>query len=128
MKVAWSGALALAVLMFAAVESGAGEAVSIKEGDGKLTITINEKHFSDYVYKGSSRPYLHPLLGPGGARLTRDWPIKEGTPNEEKDHPHHKSFWWEHGSMNGVDFWAEGKESGKTVHEKFVEEIGRAHV
>ena len=52
--------------------------------------------------------------------MTRDWPMKN-SPDEEHDHPHHKSLWWEHGSMNGVDFWSEEKGAGKTVHEKFLE-------
>lgn len=113
--------LALTMLIAAASEVLAGEAVTIKEGEGKLSISINGKHFSDYIYQGYSRPVLFPLLGPGGLQMTRNWPLKEGVPDEDKDHPHHKSFWWAHGDMNGVDFWAEGKESGKTVHEKFTE-------
>jgi 2,3-diketo-5-methylthio-1-phosphopentane phosphatase len=50
--------------------------------------------------------------------MTRNWPMAEAA-DEEHDHPHHKSFWWGHGDMNGVDFWAEGKDAGKTVHEEF---------
>jgi hypothetical protein len=95
--------------------------VEIKKQDGKLRIEIGGEHFTDYIYEGYSRPILYPLLGPGGVRLTRDWPLKEGTPDEEHDHPHHKSFFWAHGDMNGVDFWAEGKDSGKTVHQAFTE-------
>lgn len=120
-NVARSGALALVLLVLAGTKSQAGDAVTIKQGEGKLTVTINGQHFTDYVFQGFSRPFLYPLIGPAGTRMTRDWPIKEGTPNEERDHPHHKSFWWAHGDMNKVDFWAEGKDSGKTVHEKFTE-------
>jgi hypothetical protein len=41
-------------------------------------------------------------------------------PNEEHDHPHHRSLWYAHGSINGNDFWSEEKGAGKTVHEKFL--------
>jgi hypothetical protein len=100
-----------------ALEAMAGN-VTIKEEKGKLRIEVDGKHFADYVYEGYSRPFLFPISGPDGAKMTRNWPISEGQ-DEEQDHPHHKSFWWAHGDMNGVDFWAEGKESGKTVHEAF---------
>src|SRR5688500_7296230 len=94
--------------------------VRIKKDAGKLRIEIDGKFFADYVFEGYSRPFLFPIIGPDGAKMTRSWPMAEA-PNEEKDHPHHKSFWWGHGAMNGVDFWAEGKESGKTVHDGFLD-------
>lgn len=110
-----------AVLAASCLSSLAADPVAIKEAPGKLSITIAGKPFADYVYEGYSRPFLFPLLGPGGLPMTRNWPLKEGVPNEEQDHPHHKSFWWAHGAMNGVDFWSESKEAGKTVHDGFLE-------
>jgi hypothetical protein len=103
-------------LAAAAAEKKQG--VSIREEQGKLRIEVNGEFFANYVYEGYSRPFLYPIVGPQGAKMTRNWPMAEA-PNEERDHPHHKSFWWAHGAMNGVDFWAEGKDSGKTVHESF---------
>ena len=44
----------------------------------------------------------------------------QGT-KETKDHVHHRSLWFTHGKVNGIDFWCEepaGK-SGTTVHRKF---------
>lgn len=113
---AWN-ALALCFGLLAAPEIAAGD-VKIAKGEGKLRIEVDGQHFADYVYEGASRPYLFPIAGPHGAKMTRSWPMAEAE-NEEHDHPHHKSFWWAHGSMNGIDFWAEAKESGKTVHESF---------
>jgi hypothetical protein len=46
--------------------------------------------------------------------------MNEG-PNDEKDHPHHKSLWFAHGAINGVDFWSESPNAGTTVHDGFVE-------
>lgn len=108
-----------AALQAAPLPKGKGK-VEIKELPGKLRIEINGELFSEYVFENTSRPYLYPIIGPGRAQMTRNWPMKEA-PNEEKDHPHHKSFWYGHGLVNGHDFWAEAKESGKTVHEKFLE-------
>lgn len=45
----------------------------------------------------------------------------QSPPDEEHDHPHHRSFWFAHGSINGHDFWSEEKDFGKTVHDSFIE-------
>lgn len=116
-RIAWN-ALMLGISLSVVTVPLAGE-VKISRSPGKLTIQVDGKHFADYVYEGFSRPFLFPLIGPNGAKMTRSWPIVDGVPNEDKDHPHHKSFWWAHGDMNGIDFWAEGNNSGKTVHEEF---------
>jgi hypothetical protein len=52
--------------------------------------------------------------------MTRNWPMKD-TPGEAKDHKHHRSLWFAHGSVNGHDFWSEDKTFGKTVHDQFAE-------
>lgn len=120
-----TGAFSLLVsISFLALAASAGaapkDAVSITEQEGKLRIEIGGELFSEYHYQNVTRPYLYPLLGPGNLPVTRNWPMKT-TPDEEHDHPHHQSFWYAHGLVNGIDFWAEGKESGKTVHVKFTE-------
>jgi hypothetical protein len=109
--------IALAIVSATAIQTHAGD-VKITRQQGKLRIEVDGQHFADYVFEGFSRPFLFPIIGPNGAKMTRSWPMAEA-PDEEKDHPHHKSFWWAHGDMNGIDFWAEGKDSGKTVHEAF---------
>jgi hypothetical protein len=45
------------------------------------------------------------------------------TPDEAHDHPHHRSLWFGHGTVNGCDFWTEGTNCGKIVHEQFLEII-----
>jgi hypothetical protein len=40
---------------------------------------------------------------------------------EEHDHPHHRSLWYCHGAVNGVDFWSEGAKAGTIVHDRFLE-------
>jgi hypothetical protein len=52
--------------------------------------------------------------------MTRHYPM-EHFDNEEEDHIHHRSFWFAHGDANGHDFWAEGAQAGRTVHDGFIE-------
>lgn len=47
------------------------------------------------------RPFFFPLVGPSGRSLTR-----MGHP-AAPDHGHHRSFWWGHQSVGGVNFWEE---------------------
>jgi hypothetical protein len=98
----------------------AADGIKITEQPDKLRIEIHGELFTEYCFKGAPHVYFFPLLGPGGASMTRSWPMKE-VPGEEKDHPHHRSLWYSHGEVNGVDFWSEGAKAGKIVHEKFLE-------
>ena len=102
----------------------AGAGVTIQEAPGKLTIQINGKPFTEYHFSEQEpHVYYYPLHGPAGAAMTRNWPMKE-VEGEEQDHPHHRSLWYCHGSVNGVDFWAETPKSGRIVHDKFLEVKG----
>jgi hypothetical protein len=47
------------------------------------------------------RPFFYPLLGPSGAPLTR-----LGHPGAP-DHDHHRSIWFAHNKVLGIDFWAD---------------------
>src|SRR6266480_8113025 len=96
------------------------DGVQITRLDDRLRIEINGELFSEYHFKDVSRPFLYPVIGPAGLPMTRDWPMKDAE-NEEHDHKHHRSLWFEHGEMNGVDFWSEEPKAGRTVHEEFTE-------
>lgn len=93
--------------------------VKITEQDKKVTVEIDGKLFTEYCMKDVIRPYFYPVMGPTGQPVIRHWPIADGGPDEEHDHPHHKSLWYTHGDVNGVDFWSDGK--GNIVHDKFLE-------
>ena len=101
-------------------EGGTGSTVEIRELPDRVRVEIGGKLFTEYFFKNVPRPYCYPLIGPGGAAMTRNWPLQVA-PNEEHDHPHHRSFWFAHGAVNGFDFWTEGANCGKIVHEKFRE-------
>jgi hypothetical protein len=96
------------------------EGVQITQKADRLRIEINGGLFTEYFFTNVPRPYCYPLIGPGDAAMTRNWPMKT-TPNEEHDHPHHRSFWFAHGAVNGQDFWTEDKGFGKIVHDSFTE-------
>ena len=113
-----ASAIALGSLLFfttATAPAASKSGVQITELPDRLHVEINGKLFTEYFFKDVPRPYCYPLLGPGGVPMTRDWPMKDRT-GEDHDHPHHRSFWFAHGSLNGADLWSEGKESGRTLH------------
>src|SRR6059058_2900198 len=98
----------------------AKQGVQITQLDDRLQVEINGELFTEYHFKNASRPFLYPVFGPQGLPMTRDWPMKESD-NEEHDHKHHRSLWFDHGEMNGVDFWSEEPKAGKTVHVEFTD-------
>jgi hypothetical protein len=110
--------LMVASLVQAAEEKSSG--VKISEWPDKLRVEINGEPFTEYVFKGAPHVYFYPVLGPGGMPMTRNWPMKE-VEGEERDHKHHRSLWYSHGAVNGVDFWSEGGKAGRIEHDKFLE-------
>ncbi len=87
--------------------------VKITPGAGSVRIEIGGKPFSEFFVSGAdvTKPYLHPLLAASGTRVTRLFPM-EKVAGEPVDHPHQRSMWFAHDSVNGVDFW--NNEAGYT--------------
>ena len=100
--------------------SASNSGVQITQLTDRLRVEINSQLFTEYYFKDVPRPFCYPLLGPGSLPMMRNWPMKD-VPGEDKDHPHHRSLWFTHGSVNGHDFWSEHKNFGKIVHDGFVE-------
>ena len=98
----------------------ANAGVQIVELTNRLRVDINGQLFTEYYFKDVPRPFCYPLLGPDNLPLMRNWPMTD-VPGEEHDHPHHRTFWFTHGSVNGLDFWSEQKDFGKIVHDGFIE-------
>jgi hypothetical protein len=94
--------------------------VQITEQPGVLRVEINGEPFTDYHYYDAARPYFFPVIGPDNLPMTRNWPMQSPA-GEEHDHPHHRSLWFAHGDVNGVNFWSDDKPFGKIVHDKFTE-------
>lgn len=94
---------------------GEESAILAKDDPGKGIVTVAAKGqpFTALHYRGFAKPVVHPLIGPAGVNLLREWPVRDAAEGEEKDHPHHKGIWFTHGAVNGVDFWAENPKAGK---------------
>jgi hypothetical protein len=60
------------------------------------------------------RPFFFPLVGPSGRSLTR-----MGHP-AAPDHSHHRSLWWGHHDVGGVNFWEERGGSQQVRQEDWV--------
>lgn len=119
-----SSALVIGALAFFSAETlsaAAGDGVKLTQRDGRVRVEINGQHFTDYVFQGAPHVYYYPVLGPGGLPMTRNYPMVPDSEGEDHDHPHHRSLWYSHGAVNGVDFWSESSRAGKIVHDKFLE-------
>ncbi|MEA3188092.1 MAG: hypothetical protein QOD99_1922 [Chthoniobacter sp.] len=122
----------LILLLFVLAQSSTNLGAAETEGGvvltslpGRVRIEVDAKPFTEYIFTGARRPFLYPILMPDGVALSRDFPMKE-PPGEDHDHPHHRSLWFAHGSVNGIDFWNEGSAGGSTakgtiVHDAFLE-------
>ena len=51
-----------------------------------------------------AKPVLFPIRTAAGTLVTRGFPL-DPRPGERVDHPHHVGLWFNHGDVNGVDFW-----------------------
>ncbi len=92
--------------------------VTLAESPNRLDVMFGGERFTSYNLDGGDarRPYLHPVIGPAGEVLTRNFPMVKGVPGETTDHPHHKGIWLAHGDVNSVDNWSEYENAGFTVH------------
>ena len=94
--------------------------VRITHTNDVLRVELNGRLFTQYYYTNVPRPFCYPIIGPGQTAMTRNYPMAK-VPDEEPDHPHHRSLWFAHGAVNGQDFWTERRTSGKIVHRGFAE-------
>ena len=116
--------------LFATFAFAARGDITITELPDRVRIEIDGQLFTEYRHVGAPHVYFYPLIGPGGVKMTRSWPMEE-VAGEERDHPHHRSLWFSHGLVNGGDFWTEaapakaGKHPvGAIVHEAVEEAKG----
>src|SRR5664280_1388629 len=71
----------------------------------KVDVYINGSFFTSYWYPDNiEKPFLFPVNAPDGTVITRGYPI-EPRKGERVDHPHHIGIWFNHGNVNGIDFW-----------------------
>lgn len=92
----------------------------------RIDVFINGSLFTSYQYpENIEKTFLFPVHAPNGSVITRGFPI-EPRKGERMDHPHHIGIWFNHGNVNGLDFWnnssaiPENKKElyGHIVHQK----------
>lgn len=117
-----SPALLSCLLMGTSAPATAESTVRLSTLSDRVRIEIGGQLFTEYIFgTDAAKPYLHPILAADGTQLTRNFPMAD-VAGEEQDHPHHRSLWFAHGSVNGVDFWAEKDGvTGRIVHDGLIE-------
>jgi Methane oxygenase PmoA len=107
--------VAACVLFLSSQVLSAQTVFKVEKSDQGVKVLLNGELMSNYLVAEPS-PIVWPLIGPDGVKMTRDYPMIETTEGEKHDHPHHRSLWFTHGLVNGVDFWHKG---GRVVHQGF---------
>ncbi len=99
--------------------------VKLTRSEDRVRVEIDGQLFTEYIFRGADRPHFYPVLATDGTPLTRSFPMKPGL-GEDEDHPHHRSLWFAHSDVNGVDFWNQDaagspRPKGKILHEALLE-------
>jgi hypothetical protein len=93
----------------------------IQVDDSNVEFRVGGSMFTSYHHGGVVRPFLYPVIGPGGKNLTRRYPMVPNVRGETDDHRHHRSVWVAHGDVNGSDNWSEERGCGTITHRQFRE-------
>ena len=102
--------------------------VALEGRADRVVVTVDGQPFTEYRFgqDGLRRPVLFPIHGPHGLALTRSWPVGPQVAGEPVDHPHHESFWFAHGSVNGHDFWAPRR--GERIEQVSLDHVGDGRI
>lgn len=90
----------------------AGRSVQVERKGNTVDVSIDGAPFTKLNFADGPKPYFYPIIGPTGVRVTRNYPMMQ-VDGEAKDHPHQRSWWFTHGSVNGIDFWSESDKAGR---------------
>ncbi len=107
MKIGRTGFVLMTLLYWSLSTANGQTGISINTTDKNVQIKIGDEEFAVYDFTSYQKPVLYPLMAPGNISITRHYPMQQNVHGEAKDHPHHKSVWFAHGDVNGVDFWSE---------------------
>jgi hypothetical protein len=92
------------VILFACGAATACAEVTAERSQQGVVIKIDGKPFAEYLADVNGTPAVWPIIGPTGKPMTRAYPMGEQE-GEKTDHRHHRSLWFNHGSVNGLSFW-----------------------
>ncbi len=99
--------LAFVLLSLVGVAAAQNQRVQVtpNEAARRVDVTIDGKPFTSYIWPTTlKKPVLYPLRTAKGTIVTRGFPL-DPRPGERVDHPHHVGMWFNHGDVNGLDFW-----------------------
>ncbi len=129
--------LATGIVINAQSPRARGVRIERRDDQHKVDIFINGTLFTTYNYPlNLEKPFLYPVFAPNGSVITRGFPL-EPRKGERIDHPHQVGLWFNHGNINGLDFWnnssaipADKKDAyGHIVHQSIIKaESGREGV
>jgi hypothetical protein len=84
---------------------GKGIRLVTNEKERKIDVIVDGKLFTAYCYpENIEKAFLFPINAPDGSVITRGYPVAPRK-GERVDHPHHIGLWFNHGNVNGLDFW-----------------------
>jgi hypothetical protein len=101
------------------------------EVGSRVDVTIDGKPFTSYIFpRELKKPVLHPILTAKGSPVTRSFPPDKAK-GERTDHPHQVGLWFNHGDVNGLDFWnnstaippEKADKFGTIVHKRVIEAV-----
>lgn len=113
------------MLVIVSAQSGS-VTITPNEAQRRVDVTIDGKPFTSYIWPTTlKKPTLWPIRAANGAVITRAFPL-EAKAGERSDHPHQVGLWFNHGDVNGFDFWNnseaikpdQAKKFGTIVHRK----------
>lgn len=87
--------------------AAAAERVDVepKPAERRVDVRVDGRPFTSYVWpERLAKPVLYPIRTAKGTLVTRGFPL-DPRPGERVDHPHQVGLWFNHGDVNGVDFW-----------------------
>ena len=92
------------VLVAAPLLAAEKKGFSTEKSAAGVVVKYDGKPFTEYVILSQNKPILWPILGPTGKEMTRRYPMDK-VEGEQQDHPHHRSFYFGHQSINGLEYW-----------------------
>ena len=73
--------------------------------EDEVRVLINGQHVTSYLINEElKKPVFYPVNTVEGITVCRGWPL-DPRPRERVDHRHHVGIWFNHGDVNGLDFW-----------------------
>jgi hypothetical protein len=106
-KALLSFAISALILLVGSTMNAQSSKIQLVRDDAKhkVDVIVDGKLFTSYQYPDNiEKPFLFPVYAPNGSVITRGFPI-EPRKGERIDHPHHIGIWFNHGNVNGLDFW-----------------------